>query len=198
MPNTRAHTGRRRNDAARRAILTAATELLARAGGPAVTIAEIAAAAGVSKQTIYRWWPSKGAVLLEAMTDWARSSAPDRDTGTLREDLTAFLTATFTAAAAPPAAALLRAVLAEAQTDPATTELLEEFARDRREVLHRILNRARGRGELRTEADLELLVDQAYGVLWYRLAVARTPLTAETAARLKDSLLTAATPMNAG
>ncbi|WP_280332340.1 TetR/AcrR family transcriptional regulator [Nocardia wallacei] len=190
MPSSpvRAHTGRRRNTAARQAILTAATDLLARPGGTAVTTAEIAAAAGVSKQTIYRWWPSKGAVLLEAMTEWARSSAPDRDTGTLRTDLTAFLTATFTAAAVQPAAALLRAVLAEAQTDPATTTLLAEFARDRRAVLHRILDRARVRGELDAEADLELLVDQAYGVLWYRLAVARTPLTAEVATRLADSL----------
>lgn len=190
MPSSapRAHTGRRRNTAARRAILTAATDLLTRPGGTPVTTAEIAAAAGVSKQTIYRWWPSKGAVLLEAMAEWARSSAPDRDTGGLRTDLTAFLTATFTAAAVQPAAALLRAVLAEAQTDPATTTLLEEFARDRRAILHHILDRARIRGELDAGADLELLVDQAYGVLWYRLAVARTPLTAEVAARLADSL----------
>ncbi|RDI51972.1 TetR/AcrR family transcriptional regulator [Nocardia mexicana] len=188
-PSPRTHTGRRRNDAARRAILDAATELLTRSGGTAVTTAEIAAAAGVSKQTIYRWWPSKGAVLLEAMTEWARSSAPDRDTGAVRADLTTFLTATFTAAATPTAAALLRAVLAEAQTDPATTDLLEEFARDRRAILHRIFDRAGARGELREGADPELLVDQAYGVLWYRLAVARLPLTADIAARLADSLL---------
>ncbi|WP_460701062.1 TetR/AcrR family transcriptional regulator [Nocardia thraciensis] len=188
-PSPRTHTGRRRNDAARRAILDAATELLTRSDGTAVTTAEIATAAGVSKQTIYRWWPSKGAVLLEAMTEWARSSAPDRDTGALREDLTTFLTATFTAAATPTAAALLRAVLAEAQTDPATTDLLADFARDRRAILRRIFDRAGTRGELRAGTDPELLVDQAYGVLWYRLAVARLPLTADVAARLADSLL---------
>ncbi|MBF6333715.1 TetR/AcrR family transcriptional regulator [Nocardia transvalensis] len=187
MPTARPHTGRRRNDAARRAILDSATQLLAHSG-TAVTIADIAGAAGVSKQTIYRWWPSKGAVLLEAMGEWARSSAPDRDTGSLREDLATFLTATFTAAATPPATALLRAVVAEAQTDPATTELLAAFAADRRTVAHRILDRARTRGELPTDADLELLVDQIYGVLWYRLTVARTPVTAEIATRLANSL----------
>jgi AcrR family transcriptional regulator len=187
-PQPRPHTGRRRNDAARRAILDATAELLNRAGGSAVTIADIAAAAGVSKQTIYRWWPSKGAVLLETMTEWARSTAPDRDTGAVREDLRIFLTATFTAAAGSSAGSLLRAVLAEAQTDAATADLLAAFTTDRHAILYRILERGRERGELPADADLDLLADQAFGLLWYRLAVARTPLDAQVAARLTDSL----------
>lgn len=188
-PTPRPHTGRRRNDAARRAILAATGELLARSG-TSVTIADIAAAAGVSKQTIYRWWPSKGAVLLEAMTERARAAAPEPDTGTLHGDLTALLTATFTTVATEPVASLLRAVLAEAQTDPATAELLAEFIRDRRATFTRILDRARARGELSADADTELFVDQAFGVLWYRLAVARTALDANIAARLVESLTT--------
>ncbi|CAM4508015.1 TetR/AcrR family transcriptional regulator [Nocardia ninae] len=188
MTLPRPHTGRRRNDAARRAILDAAVDLLSRSSGTAVTTAEIALAAGVSKQTIYRWWPSKGAVLLEAMAEWARSSAPDPDTGNLRADLARFITATFTNAATPAAAALLRAVVAEAQTDPETTELLADFARDRRAILRAILDRAHARRELTADTDLEILVDQIYGVLWYRLTVARTPLDAGVAARLLDSL----------
>lgn len=190
MPNRqrRPHTGRRRNDAARRAILDAATELLARSG-PAVTVGDIAAAAGVSKHTIYRWWPSKGAVLLDAATEWARSDAPDPDTGTFAEDLRAFLGATFAVVAAPPAATLLRAVLAEAQTDSATAELLSAFVHDRRGILHGILRRALARGELAADNDLELLIDQVYGVLWYRLAVARAPMNPEIAVRLADSIL---------
>jgi AcrR family transcriptional regulator len=186
----RPHTGRRRNEAARRAILDAAVDLLAGSGGVTVTTADIASAAGVSKQTIYRWWPSKGAVLLEAITEWARSNAPDPDSGSLHEDLTIILTTTFASVTSPPLTALLRAVLAEAQTEPATAELLAEFVRDRRTVLHRVLDRARTRDELPPSTDVELLVDQAYGVLWYRLAVARTPLDTEIAARLADSLCT--------
>ncbi|WP_459545814.1 TetR/AcrR family transcriptional regulator [Nocardia sp. X0981] len=189
MTRQRPHTGRRRNEAARRAILDAAVDLLPGHGGLTVTTADIAAKAGVSKQTIYRWWPSKGAVLLEAMTEWARNNAPDPDSGSLHEDMTSILTATFAAATSPPMSALLRAVLAEAQSEPATAELLADFARDRRAVLHRVLDRARTRGELPANTDVELLADQAYGVLWYRLAVARTPLDAELAARLADSLL---------
>ncbi|MFI5781456.1 TetR-like C-terminal domain-containing protein [Nocardia sp. NPDC051570] len=75
------------------------------------------------------------------------------------------------------------------QTDPATAELLAAFARDRRGILHRILEQAQARGELAVETDRELVIDQVYGVLWYRLTVARTPLDAETAARLANSLL---------
>ncbi|MEU6184599.1 TetR/AcrR family transcriptional regulator [Nocardia sp. NPDC047038] len=188
MTKPRPHTGRRRNDAARRAILDAAADLLARSGGTAVSVADIALRAGVSKQTIYRWWPSKGAVLLEAMREWANNSAPDPDTGTLRGDLLVFLTATFIGVATPSTTALLRTVLAEAQTDPTTTALLADFADDRRAVLSCILNRGVARGELPSDADLELLTDQIYGVLWYRLAVTRTPLDKEIAARLIDSL----------
>ncbi|WP_369023698.1 TetR/AcrR family transcriptional regulator [Nocardia cyriacigeorgica] len=188
MTPPRPHTGRRRNEAARRAVLDAAVDLMAGSGGATVTTAEIAAAAGVSKQTIYRWWPSKGAVLLEAITERARSLAPDPDSGSLREDLTVLLTTTFASAAAPAMSALLRAVLAEAQTEPATAELLAGFARDRRAVLHGVLDRAQARGELPVTIDKEMLADQVFGVLWYRLAVARTPLNAEVAARLVASL----------
>ncbi|MBF6413900.1 TetR/AcrR family transcriptional regulator [Nocardia cyriacigeorgica] len=188
MTQPRPHTGRRRNEAARRAVLDAAVDLMAGSGGATVTTAEIAAAAGVSKQTIYRWWPSKGAVLLEAITEWARNLAPDPDSGSLRADLTVLLTTTFASAAAPAMSALLRAVLAEAQAEPATAELLAGFARDRRAVLHGVLDRAQARGELPSTIDKEMLADQVFGVLWYRLAVARTPLNAEVAARLVASL----------
>lgn len=78
--------------------------------------------------------------------------------------------ATFAAVAAPAAATLLRAVVAEAQTDSATAELLSAFVHDRRGILHGILRRALARGELAADIDLELLIDQVYGVLWYRLA----------------------------
>ncbi|MFI5783899.1 TetR-like C-terminal domain-containing protein [Nocardia sp. NPDC051570] len=55
-------------------------------------------------------------------------------------------------------------------------------------MLHTILDRARARGELSAETDLEILIDHTYGVPWSRLTVARTPLDAEIAARLIDSL----------
>ncbi len=74
-PGSRPHTGRRRNAAAREAILDATFDLLREQGTGGVTIDAIAEAAGVGRQTIYRWWPTKGAVVAEAMT---RGRAGDR------------------------------------------------------------------------------------------------------------------------
>src|SRR5207245_1497281 len=98
-------------------ILDAAADLLGRSDSAPITIDMIAAAAGVGRQTIYRWWPSKGAVLLEAMTDLARGAAPTPDTGTLGGDLKSFISATFRAAGGEPASSRLRAVMVEAQQD---------------------------------------------------------------------------------
>jgi AcrR family transcriptional regulator len=69
----RQHTGRRRNAAARDAILDATFDLLRTRGAVGLTIDAIAEAAGVGRQTIYRWWPSKGAVAAEAMARGAAS-----------------------------------------------------------------------------------------------------------------------------
>ncbi|GAA1675989.1 TetR/AcrR family transcriptional regulator [Fodinicola feengrottensis] len=185
----RPHTGRRRNEAARQAILDATSELLGQPNGAALTIDMIAAAAGVGKQTIYRWWPSKGAVLLEAMTDLARTSAPTPDTGALASDLHTFLASTFHAAGSEPAASRLRTVMAEAQRDPHAGELMRIFADRRRQELRQILIRAQDRGELLAPVDLDLVTDQVYGVLWYRLLIGHSPLSPAAAAELSAALL---------
>lgn len=183
----RAHTGRRRNEAARQAILDAALRLVARADGDAVTVDAIAAEAGVGKQTIYRWWRSKYAVLLEALAERAATDVPTPDTGSLRGDLVAYLTATFLGASR--VAAALRALMADAQRDPQTAEMLGAYTASRRATLHTLLRRGIDRGELTADADLDLLADQAYGVLWYRLLLGHAPLSAAAATALADSLL---------
>jgi len=190
----RVHTGRKRNDAARRAILDSAANLLASAEGAAVGIDTIAAVAGVSKRTIYRWWPSKGAVLLEAMVDRAKELAPATDTGSLAGDLRAFLTATFRSARQPQNAALLRNAMAESLKDAAAAQALHTFTADRRAVLHGILSGARERGELAPDADLDLTVDQAYGVLWYRLLIGHAALTPNAAVKLAAALARQVSP----
>ena len=184
----RAHTGRRRNDEARNAVLDAALRLLTTPGGGPPTVDVIAREAGVGKQTIYRWWPSKGAVLLEALTGWGDALVASPDTGSLRGDLIDFLGSTFRRAAEPSTAALLRTLTSEAARDPYTAELLQQFTRARRDALHAIMERGRDRGELATDADLDLLVDQAYGLFWYRFLLGHAPLTDEVAERLADVL----------
>ena len=183
----RAHTGRRRNPAVRQAVLDAAADLLAGPDAAAISVDAIARAAGVSKHTIYRWWPSKGAVLLEAMVERARREAAVPDTGDLRTDLEAFLAATFSAV--ERSGPLLRTTMAEALRDPGAAEGLGEFAAARREELQGLLARGQARGELSSDADLSLMVDQVYGVLWYRLLIGHAPLDTDLAARLTRSLI---------
>src|SRR5580704_17135087 len=91
----RPHTGRRRSDAAREAILDATFRLLSSPASDAVTIDAIASAAGVGRQTIYRWWPTKGAVVADALARHARAVVPERDTGSFAGDLAAFLSDSF-------------------------------------------------------------------------------------------------------
>ncbi|GHI05889.1 hypothetical protein AQI88_33190 [Streptomyces cellostaticus] len=185
----RPHTGRRRNEAARRAILDAALELLADADGAPVSVETIARAAGVGKQTLYRWWPSKGAVLLDALADRAAQDVPAPDTGTLRGDLRALAVATFEASQRPPAAPALRTLVREAARAPHLAELLRTFTESRRAAVREILERGRDRGELPGDRDVDLLVDQFYGFFWYRFLLGHAPLDAATAERLADSLL---------
>lgn len=172
----RVHTGRRRNDAARVAILQAATDLLA--SGEAVTLGAIADRARVGKQTIYRWWPSKGAVVLEAMTERARSLAPTASTGSFEGDLEAFLTATFAAAGTPAYTATLRGIVSEALRDEHAAAVLAEFTADRREQLHLIVER------WLPDVDADLAVDQVYGVLWYRLLIGHAAVDEDTGRQL--------------
>lgn len=182
----RPHTGRRRNQAARQAVLDAAAELLGRPDGAATSVEEIALASGVSKHTIYRWWPSKGAVLLEALVEQARQEAGTEPSGVLAADLEAFLAATFRTA--ERAAPLLRGAMAEAQRDPQAAAGMRQFTAARREELHRVLEAGQSRGELPGNPDLDLLIDQIYGLLWYRILIGHAPLTADVAAQLTRAL----------
>ncbi|MER6385661.1 TetR/AcrR family transcriptional regulator [Streptomyces sp. NPDC001250] len=185
----RPHTGRRRNEAARRAILDAALELLADADGAPVSVETIARAAGVGKQTLYRWWPSKGAVLLDALTDRAAQDVPSPDTGNLREDLREWAVATFEASQRRPSAPALRTLVREAARDAHLAELMQVFTQSRRAAVREVLERGRERGELAADRDLDLLVDQFYGFFWYRFLLGHAPLDEAAADRLTDSLL---------
>ncbi len=184
----RPHTGRRRNDAAREAILDAAFRLLSNPGADGLTIEAIAAEAGVGRQTIYRWWPSKGAVLADALSRHARVVVPERDTGTFAGDLAAFLTDSFAGLAEQGYAARLRQIVAAAQQDEHVAGLLADFTAVRRAALRALLERGRDAGELAPDADLDMLVDMAYGVLYYRLLVGHAPLDEKAARSLAAEL----------
>jgi AcrR family transcriptional regulator len=180
----RPHTGPKRNEQTRQAILAATQRLLREDGYPALTVGAIARAAGVGRQTIYRWWPSKADVVLEALIEWGATTvpAPPPGDGTLEERVRAFVTATFESAHEPGAAALLKALAAESQRNPEFAPRFARFLAARRAVLQELLAPEVPEGER------ALLTDLVFGLLWYRLITQSGPLDAATAQALSALL----------
>ncbi len=184
--------GRPRSTAARKAILEAALAELRERGYAALTVEGIASRAGVGKQTIYRWWPSKADVVLDALLDLTATRITVPDKGSLVEDLVAFLRATFRQRGQRP---VLVGLMAQAVLDPAfATQFRDRFLFARREALRGILRRAVDRGEVAAELDLELLIDVVYGVLWYRLLLDHAPISEAAGQQLAALVMRAARP----
>ncbi|WP_242666256.1 MULTISPECIES: TetR/AcrR family transcriptional regulator [Parafrankia] len=160
--------GRPRSERARAAVLEATLALAAEAGPAGLSMEAIARRAGVSKETLYRWWPSKIEVILAAMVEHGQVSIPLPDSGDLPGDLRAFLRSTIDALDGTTAL-LLRAVAAAAATDQAVADgVRDRFLHTRRAALGTLLDRAVARGEIPDEHTTSL-VDFVYGSLWYRL-----------------------------
>jgi AcrR family transcriptional regulator len=142
----------------------------------------------VGRQTIYRWWPSKGAVVADALSRYARVVVPERDTGSFTGDLAAFFTDSFAGLENEGLADRLRQIVAEAQHDEHVARVLADFTTVRRAALRALLERGRTAGELAADVDLDMLVDMAYGVLYYRLLVGHAALDEEAARSLAAEL----------
>ena len=142
--------GRPRSEKARTAILDAATELLLEQGLEAVSMDEVAERAGVSKATIYRWWPSKETLALDALYhEWDTAPPEPPDTGSLRGDLLALLRPWIRRVRARPYGRVVAELVAEAQTDPEFASIYHaRFVAPRREPGRALLRRAIERGEL--------------------------------------------------
>ena len=156
-----------------------------------MTVDGIAARAGVGKQTIYRWWPAKADVVLEAILERAAELVALPDEGSLHADLVSFLGATFRQRDQRP---VLVGLMAQAVLDPVFgAKFREQFLFGRRAVLRSLLERAVVRGEIAADVDLELLIDVVYGVIWYRLLVDHIPLDEAGGRALADLVTRAAT-----
>jgi AcrR family transcriptional regulator len=167
----------RRSKRAHEAILNAAAELIHERPYSDVCIEAIAARAGVGKQTIYRWWTSKAAVLMEACAAFVAREVPLPDKGSFVEDFRDYLNhicSFFSTQLSRPAIAGL---LAEAQSNPELALAFQErLLMQRRAVLSTILNRGVTRGELRAGLDLDVIMDMVHGALWYRTLILKAPL----------------------
>jgi AcrR family transcriptional regulator len=182
--------GRPRSARAHEAILKAAAGLLLERGLDAVSMDAVAARAGVSKATIYRWWPTKETLALDALyTEWSAAAPAPRDTGSLRGDLLELLSPWAQLVGTDqPYARVIAALLAEARTDPAfAAEYQQRVVQPRRDQARAIFGRAIERGEIPAGLDLEVALDLIYGPLYHRLLQGHAPLD--------DAFVQAATDM---
>jgi AcrR family transcriptional regulator len=189
--------GRPRSEQARRAILASAMDLLFDQGLNAMSMDDVARRAGVSKATIYRWWPSKERLALDALADeWASSAPADQnDTGTLRGDLLARFRPWVRQLNRKPYARVVAGLVAAAQTDAEFAELYRaHFVQPRRVATRDILVRARDRGDIAADTDLEVTLDLLYGPIYHRLLHGHAPITQPFAQHVIDAVITAMSP----
>ncbi|MFD3549954.1 TetR/AcrR family transcriptional regulator [Streptomyces sp. NPDC058655] len=193
---TRTPDATRRSDRSRRAILDAALALVGEVGYNRLTIEAIAARAGVGKQTIYRWWPSKAAVLLDASLSLAGEAEAGGgwtgfpDTGDLAADLKAVLRATVDEFNDEKYEAPARALAAAGATDPALgARFTEQLLEPQLALYEARLRTARDAGLLAPDTDLRLTVEMLLGPLTYRWLMRLAPLTHAYTDALVDRVL---------
>ncbi|WP_182906897.1 TetR/AcrR family transcriptional regulator [Microbispora sp. H13382] len=189
----------RRSERSRQAILTAARELVHEVGYAKLSIEAIAARAGVGKQTIYRWWPSKGAVVLDAFLALSEAG-PERsmalpDTGDLEADLKVVMRATVAEFADPAFEGPIRALNTEIINDPTlAAQYRAKLAGPVDEAKKDRLRSARRAGQLAADADLDLALELLYAPLYQRWLLRSGPLTPEYADALVECFLKAMRP----
>ena len=153
--------GRPRSEKARQAILAAAGDLMLSGGLPAATMDAIAARAGVSKATVYKWWPSRGAVALDGFLDRVAGTLAIPAGQSAAEALTWQLDALIQIFRDTTAGPLMRALVAVAQSDPdIAAALRDQWLAPRRAVALETLRSGVRRGEIRDGLDFEAIMDE--------------------------------------
>ncbi len=153
--------GRPRSEEAHQAILEATLELLVEVGFSALTVEGVASRAGVGKATIYRRWPSKLPLVVEAFGNLP--GFEDVDTGSVAEDLKQMLRSYIQVFNSTPLATVMPSLAGERAHNPELSQLYDPVSRQRRRPLVTALERGVARGELEANLDLELAADLVVG-----------------------------------
>jgi AcrR family transcriptional regulator len=189
--------GRPRNQQTHEAILEAARTLLRREGESRFSIEQVAASAGVSKASIYRRWPTKGALLIELYMEGLPEVMAE-EARSLRSELRRYLLATVERVQEPLWRSILRSLVAEGQYDPVTAALLRErVVAPRRAAGLRLLEHAVDTGQIPGGLDHELVLDMLFGPLWYRLLFEHAAIDGDFVERLLRQLEPLLFPGNA-
>lgn len=148
--------------------MDAALQLCAERGYGRLTVEGIAEHAGVSKKTIYRWWPSKAAVVIEALNEEADVRAAHPDTGDLARDMHTQLTAVIELLT-PPERSPLAGLIADGLHDPDFAVELREQIQPRIDESRRRIHRAQEQAQLPADIDQDVALDLFYGPIYHRL-----------------------------
>jgi AcrR family transcriptional regulator len=180
--------GRPRDEDCRARILRAGLQLLEESSFGDITTDAIADRAGSSKATIYRWWPNKAAVLIEALREAVEQELPFPETGDLRQDIRLQLR-NFVKLLTGRRGRIFKAFIAAAQSDPEVAETFAAVWRNPRRALAKVaLERHRGHA-LREDVDLDIVMDALYGPLYYRLLAGHGPLSERYADSISEVVL---------
>ena len=188
-PDGRVRTPSYRSVQARHAILVAARLLLRSRGYARTTMEAIAAKAGVGKITVYRRWPSKGALALEVLLEF-QDFGPAPDTGTTRGDLVAIVRRLHGGLAHPTASAIIPGLATDMARDPALAQAFRDrFVAPRRQSVGEVIERAVQRGGLPIDVDEDLLIDLLIGPFYYRIFITGHRVDPDLAEELVDFVL---------
>jgi AcrR family transcriptional regulator len=185
----------RRSERARTAILDAALALCREQGYAATTMEGIAKRAGVGKQTIYRWWPSKAAVLQEALNENIGTATDFPDTGDVVADLRTQMATVATLFTSETFSPYARGLIAAAQNDPQVADsLVSSMIEPRVRACRERLKGAVKQGQLRADVDLDNVVELLYAPLYYRLLLHTRPVTPQQVDQILDLAFTGLAP----
>ncbi len=180
--------GRPRSEASRQAILTAAFELLQERPLPEITGAALAQRAGVSKATLYRWWPSKEAVVLDGYFDALKHRIAPSCTGDPLTDLRTHVREAYRMMGGPEGK-MFAAFVASGHFDEKLREALnKELNSPRCKDTEGILGRAVAAGQLRPGLDIQLCAELIWGPAFFRLMTG-SPIEEGLADRVTDGLI---------
>jgi len=179
---------RTRSEKAHQDVVQAAVDVLVRTGVGGFTIDEVVARSGVAKTTVYRWWPNRQALLLDAAHSLL-SPAATPNSGDTRADLVAYLSNFVTVPRDTPAGRLLPELCSVAQRDPEIAELRDTLIAEKRQPVVTILELAKARGDIDQAADVELLATLLIGPLAYTKSLRGLPVDARLVTSVVDTVL---------
>jgi AcrR family transcriptional regulator len=176
-PPVRRGRGRRPADEVRADVLRTVGDILMSEGSVDLTFERVAREAGVSKTTLYKWWPSRGALALDGYFHAAEQTLAFPDTGEIRADLLHQLRAFARLMTQTSGGRVLLELVGQAQTDQDLAVALRTlYSAERRRLAGERLARAQQDGQIRPGIDLQVLVDQLWGAVYNRLLVPDEPV----------------------